>query len=277
MGRCTCWRVCPDPCRVRGCAVLPGGRAPASTIRRAPPRPCRAGTAARSARQGRFPSALDPYAPRAQQSDHGRLPRQCGHRGQGVLVVGAGPWARIAPGVNHGKEGLQRPARAARWTAPGRTASVTWDRFRSEAAPIVDARWWPMPRTVMPRADHADGPPAPGPTGPALSPFATRRGAGQAHPAPGGHRSGGAHLRINGPWPLPLPRAGTRRRSLPAPPTTPDDRSAQRQARGPGPLFERSGQQATGPSDHRPRPNRSTRTNRPTPQTNATASTTPAP
>ena len=58
----------------------------------------------------------------------------------------------------------------------------------------------------------------------------------------------GPHLRINGPWPLPLPRVGTRRRSRPVRPATLDDRSAQRPARVPGPLFERSGEQATGPA-----------------------------
>ena len=63
----------------------------------------------------------------------------------------------------------------------------------------------------------------------------------------------------------------------PALPTIPDDRSVQRPARVPGPLFERSGQQATGPSDHRPRPNRSARTSRPTPHRNATAPPHPRP
>ena len=44
-----------------------------------------------------------------------------------------------------------------------------------------------------------------------------------------------------------------------------------------GPLFEQSGQQATGPSDHRPRPNRSARTSRPTPHRNTTAPPHPRP
>lgn len=59
-----------------------------------------------------------------------------------------------------------------------------------------------------------------------LSPPAAARGQ-PARPL-GATGPEGPHLRINGPWPLPLPRAGTRRRSRPAPPTTPDDRSAQR-------------------------------------------------
>lgn len=116
------------------------------------------------------------------------------------------------------------------------------------------------------------------PPGPALSPWATRRGVNEPARPPGGHRSRRAPPpRSTVLAALPLPRVGTRRRSRSASVAIPDDRSAQRPARVPGPLFERSGQQATGPSDHRPRPNRSTRTNRPTPDRNATAPPHPRP
>ena len=116
------------------------------------------------------------------------------------------------------------------------------------------------------------------PPGPALSPWATRRGAERARPAPW-EATGleGAHLRINGLGRGPVPRVGTRRRSRPGPCRSPGDRSAQRPARVPGPLFEQSGEQAIGPSDHRPRPNRSARTSRPTPHRNATAPPHPRP
>lgn len=44
-----------------------------------------------------------------------------------------------------------------------------------------------------------------------------------------------------------------------------------------GPFFEQSGQQAISPSDHRPHPNRSARTSRPTSHRNATAPPHPRP
>ena len=89
---------------------------------------------------------------------------------------------------------------------------------------------------------------------------------------------GGPHLRGRRSWShsrfLVL---GCAERADPAPPRIPDDRSAQRPARVPGPLFEQSGEQAIGPSDHRPRSNRSARTSRPTPQRNTTAPLQPRP
>ena len=194
-------------------------------------------------------SALDPDAPRAQQSVHGRPPRQCGHRGRGALVVGAEPWARIAPGVDHG-EGRPPKARARRpLDGPGahRVGDLGSSSLRGRTdhgrQVVADAAHRHAPGRITPM-DH-QRPARPGRRCP-LSPPAAARGQ-PARPL-GATGPEGPHLRINGPWPLPLRRAGTRRRSLPAPPTTPDDRSAQRQTRGPGPLFERSGQQATGPA-----------------------------
>ena len=116
------------------------------------------------------------------------------------------------------------------------------------------------------------------PPGPALSPWATRRGVNEPArhhgrpPVSKGPTSESTVLAA-----LPLPRVGTRRRSRPGPCRSPGDRSAQRPARVPGPLFEQSGEQAIGPSDHRPRLNRSARTSRPTPHRNATAPPHPRP
>lgn len=107
-------------------------------------------------------------------------------------------------------------------------------------------------------------------------PLRTARGE-RARPAPWGPRS------RRGPPPrstvlaaLPLPRVGTRRRSRLAPLVAQviGQLSGQPAFQG---LLEQSGEQAIGPSDHRPRPNRSARTSRPTPQTNATAPPHPRP
>ena len=116
------------------------------------------------------------------------------------------------------------------------------------------------------------------PPGPAPSPCASRRRASEPARPPGGHRSRRA------------PPADQRSLAAPASscwdaPTEPTRLLPESLMIGqlsgqpafPGPLFERSGQQATGPSDHRPHPNRSARTSRPTPHRNATAPPHPRP
>ena len=98
--------------------------------------------------------------------------------------------------------------------------------------------------------------------------------AGRASPPgpPAATGPGGPHLRINGPW----PHSRSSCWDAPTEPTRllPESLMIGQlsgQPAFPGPLFERSGEQAIGPSDHRPRPNRSARTSRPTPHRNATA------
>lgn len=166
-------------------------------------------------------SALDPDAPRAQQSVHGRPPRQCGHRGRGALVVGAGPWARIAPGVDHG-EGRPPKARVRRpLDGPGahRIGDLGSSSLRGRTdrgrQVVADAAHRHAPGRITPM-DHQRLA-RPGRRCP-LSPPAAARGQ-PARPL-GATGPEGPHLRINGPWPLLLPRAGTRRRSRPASPTT---------------------------------------------------------
>ena len=88
------------------------GGAP-STIRRAPPRPCRAGSAHTRRPSRRPPHRLGPRCPACSTARPRLLRRRCSHCGRGTLVVGAGPWARIAPGVDHG-EGTPPKARARR-------------------------------------------------------------------------------------------------------------------------------------------------------------------
>ena len=192
----------------------------------------------------------------------------------------AGPWTRIAPGVDHGVERLQRPARAALWTAPGphRVGDFRGpSRPRSEAAPIVDARRWPIRAPSCPGVQADDHRIQTARAGAVPLPYPPRRRASPPGTV-GGHRSRRAPPpRSTVLAALPLPRVGTRRRSRPGPSRSPGDRSAQRPARVPGPLFEQSGEQAISPSDHRPRPNRSARTSRPTPHRNATAPPHPRP
>lgn len=221
MGRCTCWRVCPGPCCVRGCAALPGGRAPASTIRRAPPRLCW------TVRRTREPRRRPPHRPWTQtprvlnSPSTAAPPRQCGHRGRGALVVGAGPWARIAPGVDHG-EGRPPKARVRRpLDGPGahRIGDLGSSSLRGRTdrgrQVVADAAHRHAPGRITPM-DHQRLA-RPGRRCP-LSPPAAARGQ-PARPL-GATGPEGPHLRINGPWPLLLPRAGTRRRSRPASPTT---------------------------------------------------------
>ena len=91
------------------------------------------------------------------------------------------------------------------------------------------------------------------PPGPALSPWAILRGPERACPAPWGPPvSKGPTSEVDGLGRSRFLVLGRADGADPALPTIPDDRSVQRPARVPGPLFERSGQQATGPSDHRP-------------------------
>lgn len=98
----------------------------------------------------------------------------------------------------------------------------------------------------------------------------------RARPVPGDLDLEGAHLRINGLGRGPVPRVGTRRRSRLAPLVAQVIGQLSGQSAFQG-LLEQSGEQAIGPSDHRPRPNRSARTSRPTPHRNATAPPHPRP
>ena len=258
----------------------PRREAPASTIRRAPPRPCRVGSAARAARQGRFPHhVLDPDAPRAQQPVHG-----CPHRD-----------AATAGGRPGGRRGAMDADRARGWTTGKR---------RPPAGPARRPHDWTAADRVgglrgpsRPRSGpHRSSTPGGGriahrharayklmiiesrPPGSALSPLRYPPPGERARPAPGDHRSRRA----------PPPRSTVLGRSrFPvlgradgADPPLPQSQMTGQPSGQPafqGPLFERSGQQATGPSDHRPHPNRSTRTSRPTPHRNATAPPHPRP
>ena len=192
-------------------------------------------------------------------------------------MVGAGPWARIAPGVDHG-EGTPPKARARRpLDGPGahRVGGLRGpsplrgrtDRGRQVVADIAHRHARAYKLMIIESR----------PPGPALSLAHQARGE-RARPAPW-EATGleGAHLRINGPWPHSRSSCWDAPTEPTRPSRSPGDRSAQRPARVPGPLFEQSGEQAIGPSDHRPRPNRSARTSRPTPQTNATAPPHPRP
>ncbi len=107
----------------------PRREAPASTIRRASPHPCRAGSTARGAGQGRFPHRVfDPDALRAQLPVHG-----CSH-GDAATAVGAPWWSARGrrrgsrPGVDHGEGGA--PAGPARRPLTGwpRASVVFGDR-----------------------------------------------------------------------------------------------------------------------------------------------------
>ena len=152
---------------------------------------------------------------------------------------GSGPGAMgadSARGGSHGRKGLQRPAPPADWTDPAHRVSDLRGSFpRSEAAPIVDARWWPIRAPSCPGGSSRwiieSRPP-----GLALSPCATLRGAERARPAPWGPLvSEGPTSEVDGPWPHSrFPVLGRANGTDPAPPTIPDDRSAQRPTRVPG-------------------------------------------
>ena len=116
------------------------------------------------------------------------------------------------------------------------------------------------------------------PPGSALSPLRYPPRSERARPAPWAATGlEGPHLRGQRSWPWSRSSCWDAPTEPTRPSRSPGDRSAQRPARVPGPLFERSGEQAISPSDHRPRPNRSARTSRPTPHRNATAPPHPRP
>ena len=225
---------------------------------------------------------FDPDAPCAQQPVHGCSDGDVGGAA-GDLVVGAGPWARIAPGG--GSRGRRGPcgarAPSADWMAPGRTASVIFG-----GRPVPAQR---PPRSWTPgggrfahrhaRADRADGSPRAwlARVGAVPLRYPPRRRASPPGPV-GGHRSRRAPPpRSTVLAALPFLVLGRADGADPAPLAIPDDRSVQRPARVPGPLFERSGEHAISPSDHRPLPE-SIRSNKPSnaPQ-ERNRSTTPAP
>ena len=151
------------------------GGAP-STIRRAPPRPCRAGSAHTRRPSRKPPHRLGPRCPACSTARPRLLRRRCGHCGRGALVVGAGPWARIAPGVDHG-EGTPPKARARRpLDGPGahRVGDLRGpsplrgrtDRGRQVVADIAHRHARAYKLMIIESR----------PPGPALSPWATRRG-----------------------------------------------------------------------------------------------------
>ena len=266
--------------RVPPRAPLLGGRRPplrSSAPRHAPVAPVRPHAA--PVKDGSLTASLT-QTPACSTARPRLLPRRCGHCGRGALVVGAGPWARIAPGG--GSRGRRGPcgarAPSADWTTADCVGGLRGlSRPRSEAAPIVDARRWPIRAPSCPgvqAADHRIQAARVGTVPPALP---------AAVPSePARHRGG--HRSRRAPPPrstvlavVPFLVLGRADGADPAPPRIPDDRSVQRPARVPGPLFERSGQQAISPIDHRPRPNRSARTSRPTPHRNATAPPHPRP
>ena len=126
----------------------PAGGAP-STIRRAPPRPCRAGSAHTRRPSRRPPHRLGPRCPACSTARPRLLRRRCGRRGWRPGGRRGAMGADRARGRSRGRnasKGLRCHCRTA-----SHTASVIFgDRPRSEAAPIVDARWWRISRTVMP-------------------------------------------------------------------------------------------------------------------------------
>lgn len=146
-----------EPARVPPRAPLPSGRCPLyDQARPATPLSRRFGAHAAPVKEA--PSSAWTQMPRVLNSPSTAAPtamqplrsgRPGGRRG----AMGADR----ARGWTTGKERLQKPARAALWTAPGRTASVIFgDRPRSEAAPIVDARRWRISRTVCPGVQADD-------------------------------------------------------------------------------------------------------------------------
>ena len=193
------------------------GGAP-STIRRAPPRPCRAGSAHTRRSSRRPPHRLGPRCPACSTARPRLLRRRCSHRGRGTLVVGAGPWARIAPGVDHG-EGTPPKARARRpldgpgahrvgdlrgpspRSGPHRSWTPGGGGYRAPSCPGVQAddhriqaaRVGAVPLGYPPRGERA-------------------RPAPRRPPVPEGPTSESTVLAA-----LPLPRVGTRRRSRLAP------------------------------------------------------------
>lgn len=205
------------------------------------------------------------------------LPRRCGHRGRGALVVGAGPWARIAPGGGSrgrkASKGLRCRCRTASHTAWRPSGIVPAQR----SAPIVDARRWPIRAPSCPGVqadDHRIQAARVGAVPPALpaaapSEPARPRGRPPVPEAPTSEVDGLGRTPASSCWDAPTEPT----RPLPQSQVI-GQLSGQPAFQG---LLERSGEQAISPSDHRPRPNRSARTSRTMPHRNATAPPHPRP
>ena len=212
----------------------PRREAPASTIRRAPPRPCWTVRRTRGARQGGPLIGLDPDVPCAQQPVHG-----CSHR-DAATAVGAPWWSARGhgrgsrPGVDHG-EGRPPKACAAvagrRRTPRGDLRGLfplrgCTDRGRQVVADIAHRHARAYKLMIIESR----------PPGSALPPlrYPPRR-RGRPPGTVGATGLEGPHLRGRRSWPLSrflvLGRADG---ADPAPPAIPDDRSAQRPARVPG-------------------------------------------
>ena len=199
--------------RLRGGLVGPSHSPARSAPRREAPT-----STIRGACQGGPLVGLDPDVPRAQQPVHG-----CSH-GDAATAVGAPWWS--ARGHGHGS----RPG----WTTRGRkglqglvlpfagrlrpTASVVFgDCSRSEAAPTVDARWWPIRAPSCPGVQADDHRIQAARAG--AVPLHTKRGVNE--PARSRGRppvSKGPTSEVDGLGHGPVPRVGTRRRSRLAPP-----------------------------------------------------------
>ena len=181
---------------------------------------------------------------------------------------------RIAPEVDHGVERLQRPAlplqdgvahRVGDLRGPSPLRGRT-DRGRQVVADIAHRHARAYKLMIIESRPSSR-----------RCPLRTKRGVNE----PARHRGGppvskGPTSESTVLAALPLPRVGTRRRSRLAPLVAQviGQLSGQPAFQG---LLEQSGEQAIGPSDHRPRPNRSARTSRPTPHRNATAPPHPRP
>ena len=148
-----------EPARVPPRAPLPSGRCPplrSGAPRHAPVAPVRPHAA--PVKDGSLTASLT-QTPACSTARPRLLPRRCGHCGRGALVVGAGPWARIAPGG--GSRGRRGPcgarAPSADWTTADCVGGLRGlSRPRSEAAPIVDARRWPIRAPSCPGVQAAD-------------------------------------------------------------------------------------------------------------------------
>ena len=183
------------------------------------------------------------------------------------------------PGVDHGEgrasKGLRRPL-----DGSGRTASVILEIVPAlRSTPIVDARWWPMPRTVMPGRIKPMDHPGPGSPGSALSPCATRRGAERARPAPWAATGPEEpHLRGRRSW----PHSRSSCWDAPTEPTRPLPQFQMIGQLSGQPAFQghsssEAGSRPSVPVITGPCPNRSARTSRPTPHRNTTAPPHPRP
>lgn len=266
-----------EPARVPPRAPLPSGRCPLYDQAR-PATPLLDSSAHTRRPSRRPPHRLGPRCPACSTARPRLPPPRCGHRGRGTLVVGAGPWARIAPGGGprgrNASKGPRAPPSGRPRGAPRRWSSGTVPAQRPHRSWTPGGGGYRAPSCPGVQADDHRIQAVES----ALSPWATRRGVNE----PARHR--GRPPVSKGPTSestvlaaLPLPRVGTRRRSRPAPLVVQVIGQLSGQPASQGPLFEQSGEQAIGPSDHRPRPNRSARTSRPTPHRNATAPPHPRP